>query len=142
MARKDLIAHNCNTQLEQRQNRAINRWCYRHKISRNKLETHPFFDDLVSLLMFDEWQQYMNSQDRKIWQHCWQWSYHRELPLSGHHRRKLTSIIDHILLRQQAQAHIQARIRQRSAKARRKRSHDNDDKGLRSLGSVTTDPDQ
>jgi hypothetical protein len=120
MAAKNTLDHNCNSRLEQRQNQYINQWCYRHAIRRKKIENHPYFADLVTLLMFDDWQDHMNQHDLDIWRHCWQWSYHLELPLSGHHRRKLLNIIEGLQYRQQAyqqrkikRQHIQARIQNR-----------------------------
>lgn len=135
----DARSHHYHEFNSNRQNWAIDRWCRDLEISRTKLERHPHFEDVVTLLMFDEWQQHMNSQDRSVWTHCWQWSYHRQFPLSGYHKTKLTQIIDHIGYRQQAQARI---TRKQSAKACENRSHDNDDKGLRLPDSVTTDLEQ
>jgi hypothetical protein len=132
---KDARSHHYHEFHGNRQNWAIDRWCRDKKISRTKLERHPHFEDVVTLLMFDSHQQLFNDKDRAVWTHCWQWSYHQELPLSGYHRKQLTNIINHIGYRQQAQA----RIQRKSAKACENWSHDNDDKGLRSSDLVATD---
>lgn len=143
------MANNLSFQAQRfsrRQDWSIDRWCRGLRISRSKLEQHPYFEDMVTLLMFDSWQSFMTSRDKDIWQHCWQWSYHRQLPLSGYHRRKLTSIIDHIELRHIRQHHIEKRLQKRLAKTSAsseigKRELHNDDNRSRSLGLVATDPD-
>lgn len=142
MAIQDYQSYHYHQRLHNRQDCAIDRWCRHLRVSRKKLETHPYFADIVTLLMFDDWQDSMSARDRAIWTHCWQWSYHKELPLSGYHRGKLTSIIDHIKLRQIRQAHIEKRKAKRSAQSEiGKRELHNDDNRSRSLGLVTTDPE-
>jgi hypothetical protein len=96
---------------------AIDRWCRQLKISRQKLEQHPHIADVATLLMFDEYDNWLNQQDSKIWQNCWQWVYFGEMPLNKHHRRQLLNIINGIEYRKQAflqrqlkRQHIQARI--------------------------------
>lgn len=85
---------------EVKQNSAIDRHCRTLKISRNKLETHPCIADLVTLISFDEHQTWMTEKDQQIWRHTWAWVYHKELPLSTYHKRKLISILDSIQYRQ------------------------------------------
>jgi hypothetical protein len=138
----DAQSHHYHEFTGNRQNWAIDRWCRELKISRTKLEQHPYFEDVVTLLMFDEWQEHMTFIDRQIWTHCWQHSYHREYPLTQYHKNKLRSIVSHIQLRQTAQAHIQARKQKQSAKACRKQGFHNDDNRPCSPDLVATDLEQ
>jgi len=138
MAHYDIIS---TQRFSRQQDWSIDRWCRGLRISRRSVETHPHIRDVATLLMFDQHQTWMSDRDRNIWTHCWQWTYHRQLPLSQYHRRQLTHIIDHIQLRQCRLKHIQQRQTRRESEIG-KRSHDNDDKGLRSLGLVATDPEQ
>lgn len=117
MARSDAQSQHYHEFTGNRQNWAIDRWCSGVKISRTKLEQHPYVRDLATMLMFDAWQQYMNQSDHDIWRHCWQSLYHKEIPLSLHQKRKLLNITDGLEYRQQAyrtrelkRQHIQARI--------------------------------
>jgi hypothetical protein len=123
---------------EAQQNWDVSCWLRTRGLSRKKIESHPHFDDIVTLLMFDHWQTHMTSKDLAIWTHCWSWSYSKQLPLSQYHKRKLQSIVDHIELRQLRLKHIQARQTNRASEIG-KRSHNKDDKGLRLPDSVTTD---
>jgi len=145
MAISELLSPNSYQYAINRQDWAIDRWCRGFRISRKKLETHPYFEDVATLLMFDEWQTFMTTTDKDIWRHCWQWSYHKELPLSGYHKGKLVGILDHIELRQIRQYHIEKRLQKRLAKSASceigKRELHNDDNRSRSLGLVATDPD-
>jgi hypothetical protein len=120
MAHKDPRSHHYHAFQNNRQDWSIDRWCRGLRIQRQRLEQHPYFGDVATLLMFDAWQSDMTSHDKGIWTHCWQWCYHKQLPLSNYHRRKLVSIVDHIELRQTRHNHIQQRIqkRQQSAQAR------------------------
>jgi hypothetical protein len=120
----DARSHHYHEFNSNRQNWAIDRWCRGLRISRIKLERHPHFEDVVTLLMFDSWQNHMNQSDRDIWRHCWQWSYHRQLPLSGHHKTRLLNIVDGLDYRHQAyekrklkRQHIKARLDRRQLAA-------------------------
>jgi hypothetical protein len=108
---------------ESKQNRAIDKFCSRHKISRAKLETHPNIGDLVLLLAFDQHQTWFTKKDQQIWAHAWQWVYSTERPLTPYLKSKLNSIVDGIEYRRQQyekrvekRKHIQQRIEQRSKK--------------------------
>ena len=94
---------------ERRQDWSIDRWCLGLKISRQKLEHHPHFGDLITLLMYDEYDQWLSEIDRTIWRHCWHWVYHWERPLSEYQRSRLISILTHISLRQATVRHIRQR---------------------------------
>lgn len=121
---KDYQSYVYHQHCQNQQDWSIDRWCRSLGISRLKLEHHPYFEDVVTLLMFDSWQEHMNQRDRDIWQHCWQWSYQKEFPLSGHHRKRLLNIIDGLEYRHQAyqkrelkRQHIQARLDRRQLAA-------------------------
>lgn len=107
-------------QRERRQDWSIDRLCRGLRISREKLEQHPHWSDVVTLLLFDPYHTWMNQEDHRVWTHCWQRTYWQELPLSPCHRQRLTHIIDGIEYRKQAyhqrqtkRQHIQARIAER-----------------------------
>lgn len=108
----------------QRQDWRVEKWLRTLRISRTKLETHPYFEDVVTLLMFDSWQQHMNQSDTAIWTHCWQHCYHRELALSDYQKRKLIGIVNGLEYRYQAykkrelkRQHIRARIERKKLAA-------------------------
>jgi hypothetical protein len=100
---------------ESRQDRAIDAFCRRHKISRSKLEQHPYLEDVHTMLKFDQWQSLMTAKDRQIWTHAWQHLYHRERALTEYLQRKLISIVEGIEFRQQRLKHIQARQQRKAA---------------------------
>ena len=108
---------------ERRQDWSIDRLCRGLRISRRKLEQHPHWSDVVTLLLFDPYHTWMNQEDHRVWTHCWQRTYWQELPLSPYHRQRLTHIIDGIEYRKQAynqrqtkRQHIQARIAERRSR--------------------------
>lgn len=108
---------------ERRQDWSIDRWCRGLRISRRKLEQHPHWSDVITLLLFDPYHTWMNQEDHRVWTHCWQRTYWQELPLSPYHRQRLTHIIDGIEYRQQAynqrqtkRQHIEARIAERRSR--------------------------
>lgn len=100
---------------ESQQNSAVARHCRRLGITRKKLETHPHFNDLLTLMAFDQHQTWMTEKDQQIWRHTWQWVYRQELALTEYHRRKLRSIVDGIEFKQRRLKHIQARLDRRQA---------------------------
>lgn len=123
MAAKDYQSHSYHQQQTRKQDWSIDRWCRNLKVSRRKIEQNPHYKDLATLLMFDQHQSWFNQEDERVWTHCWQWVYSKELPLSGYHKRKLIGIIQGIEYRQQAyqqrqikRQHIQARIARRRSK--------------------------
>lgn len=102
---------------ESKQNHAIDAFCRRHKISRDKLENHPYIADIRTLLIFDQWQSLMTAKDRQIWTHAWQHLYHRERALTEYLQRRLISIVEGIEFRQQRLKHIQARQHRKATSA-------------------------
>lgn len=100
---------------ESRQDRAIDKFCTRHRISRAKLEQHPHIADVYTMLVFDRWSNLMTDKDRQIWTHAWQHIYHRENALTEYLRRKLVSIVEGIEFRQRRSKHIQARQQRKAA---------------------------
>ena len=103
---------------ERRQDSAIERHCHTLKISRKKLESHPNITDLVTLMLFDQHDQWMTLKDQKIWRHTWNWVYHKELPLNTYHKRKLITILDSIQYRQRNMNNMKMAITMTSRKGR------------------------
>lgn len=108
---------------ETKQNRAIDSFCRRHKISRTKLEQHPHIEDVKTLMDFDRHAIWFTAKDTQIWTHCWQSVYHNEYTLTKYQKNKLLSIIDGIEYRRQQynkrvekRKHIQARLQKKQNK--------------------------
>jgi hypothetical protein len=124
MAHKDPRSHHYHAFQNNRQDWSIDRWCRGLRIQRQRLEQHPYFGDVATLLMFDAWQSWFNQQDKKIWTQCWIWSWQHKLPLKLYHKQQLLNILAGIEHRKQAfesrqrkRQHIQARIERRKLAA-------------------------
>lgn len=98
------------------QDHRLRQWCRKNGMSLKKIESHPHINDIATLLMFDEHEPWMNQEDTRIYKHCWQWSYEKEMALTNYHKSKLLGIITGIEYRRQAyqqrqlkRQHIQAR---------------------------------
>ena len=118
-------------QARYRQDQKIAKWCRELKISKHKIEHHPYCADIRTLLDFDSLDQWFNEKDRSIWTHCWQWVYTKELPLTEYHRKRLRRILDGIEFRQARLKHIQKRKDKQAARLKmsEKEDQDNEAKG-------------
>ncbi|CAB4128102.1 hypothetical protein UFOVP109_24 [uncultured Caudovirales phage] len=96
---------------EQQHNWSLDRFCKSRGFTREKLDKHKNFDDVMVLLSFDGWEHAMTEKDQEIWTTAWKWVYTKEFALSEYHLRRLRSIVDGIEFKQRRREQQQAQRR-------------------------------
>ena len=106
----------------------IEAWLREHGVSARDLETHPFADDMVTLLNIRQELWYLMTQsERNVWGAYWGLVFVKQYPLNKKFWNKFTGITKSIDQRQQKQQLQKSIIKQ--LRTRKNKDHNSEAKG-------------